>query len=58
MICEEYGWLPSEVDDMEWDVIDSIARKGKPSRGIKIKTAEDIEMSRRNWRKFIRGFGN
>lgn len=58
MLCEEFGWLPSEVDDMEWDVIDSIARKGKPSKGIKVRSAEDIEMSRRHWRRFIRGFGD
>lgn len=58
MLCEEFGWLPSEVDDMEWDVIDSIARKGKPSKGINVRSAEDIEMSRRHWRRFIRGFGD
>lgn len=57
MLCEEYGWLPSDVDDMEWDVIDSVARKGKPRGGIKVKTGEELEMSRRNWRKFVRGFG-
>lgn len=57
MLCDEYGWLPSDVDDMEWDILDSIARKGKPNRGWKVKTAEDIEMTRRNWKKMIRGFG-
>lgn len=49
------GWLPHHVDDMSWEVIESMWIEGKRQEGIEINSSDEVFQIRREWRKYVQG---
>lgn len=50
-LCDHFGWLPSHVDEMPFDVIESVCRMGQKRKGIRVKSADEARAVSRNWRR-------
>lgn len=47
-----YGWTFEVIDGMDFDAIDSAWREGKPRRGIRVNSEEEVlamRQDRRLW---------
>jgi hypothetical protein len=47
------GWTFDTIDDMSFEQIDSALRRGKPTKGIPIHSAEEARDIAVNWRKYL-----
>jgi hypothetical protein len=52
-LAEMYGWTFSTIDDMSFEQIESAWRGGKPDTGFPVRSLDDVQNIRRNWRKYV-----